>query len=162
MAMGVSFLPGGGDNGQRNKPPTEPLQQAIQMLSLRLPQVAGAQGIAPGPLLQSPGGGGIMELLAQLFGQGHMGQQQPGMAGMAGAGPMAPAVHPGTGAPQGGAPLPGAGRSPGGTLPGPLPNEPAPGTFHPGGYDPGPTPQAAPQQGYRPPVRDWNIGPRNY
>jgi hypothetical protein len=60
MAFGVSFLPGGDQaNGQQNKPPAEPLQQAIQMLSLRLPKVVGAQGIAPGPLLQSRGDPGL-------------------------------------------------------------------------------------------------------
>lgn len=112
MAFGVSFVPGGDASGNQTKPPTEPLQQAIQMLSLRLPKVVGAQGLAPGPLLQSPGGGALAELLRQLFGQGRpggtMAPSMPGASPMAPSAPSMPGgmppprVVPGGGGDQGG------------------------------------------------------------
>lgn len=95
MAFGVSFVPGGDASGNQTKPPTEPLQQAIQMLSLRLPKVVGAQGLAPGPLLQSPGGGALAELLRQLFGQGRPGgTMAPSMPGASPMAPGAPSLPP--------------------------------------------------------------------
>lgn len=82
MAFGLSFVPGQ-QADQTRKPgapgagaAVSPIQQAIQMLSLRLPRVTGAQGLAPGPLLNAPGGGGfgggggIDALLRLLFGMG--------------------------------------------------------------------------------------------
>ena len=60
--FGVSFQPGvtGGQarNGSGPQAPRNPAQEAIQMLSLRLPKVFGARAIAPAPLLTSPGGMG--------------------------------------------------------------------------------------------------------
>lgn len=61
--FGVSFQPGVNGNGQaRNgsgpQPPRNSIQEAIQMLSLRMPKVFGARAIAPAPLLTSPGGMG--------------------------------------------------------------------------------------------------------
>lgn len=78
--MGVSFVPGGqGDplnrqqQGEASGAP--PLQQAIQMLSLRLPRVVGANALAPGQLLNAPGGMGgsgnpLLEALLRLAGMG--------------------------------------------------------------------------------------------
>lgn len=159
---GVNFAPTGQAGGDQTKPPTEPLQQAIQMLSLRLPKVVGAQGIAPGPLMNSPGGSPIMELLRMLFGQGHQGMGQPGMPTGA---PM-PNVHPGAGG--GGqdfpAPSPGGFRSgPSGTDPYAPPGPKQPSTprgpdFFPGPSSPmpqAPMPQApmpSPNAGSQ---RDW-------
>ena len=61
--FGVSFVPGQGEQNTQNGPGrpggANPVQSAIQMLSLRLPRLGGAQGLAPGPLLQAPGGGGM-------------------------------------------------------------------------------------------------------
>ena len=65
MAFGTNFSPtaanqrertgpGGANNGTRGK-----LQEAIKVLSLRLPKVLGAQSLAPGPLLTGPGSGGV-------------------------------------------------------------------------------------------------------
>lgn len=61
--LGYSFQPGVNGNGQaRNgsgpQAPRNPVQEAIQMLSLRYPKVFGARAIAPAPLLTSPGGMG--------------------------------------------------------------------------------------------------------
>lgn len=61
MAYGLSFQPGGDQNGQggQNGRGQTPVQQAIQLLSLRLPSVVGARAIAPQALLNAPGGAGL-------------------------------------------------------------------------------------------------------
>lgn len=62
--LGVSFLPGAqDDNGQhgengRTGASRTPVQQAIKILSLRLPKFYGAGAIAPAPLLTAAGGMG--------------------------------------------------------------------------------------------------------
>lgn len=72
---GVSFVPGQ-DQQQPQHGGASPLQQALQVLSLRLPRVQGANSLAPSGLLHGMGGamfGGDMDLerlLAQLFGPG--------------------------------------------------------------------------------------------
>lgn len=62
---GVSFVPGSqdqanGNNGGTGRPgaPSTPVQQAIKVLSLRLPKFFGSQSLAPAPLLSGPGGMG--------------------------------------------------------------------------------------------------------
>lgn len=61
---GVSFQPGQGgtaqQNGNGNGAPNagNSVQEAIKILSLRLPKVVGAQGVAPQRLLESMGSGG--------------------------------------------------------------------------------------------------------
>ena len=55
---GVSFQPGGEDSGPNGQRRSAPVQEAVRMLSLRLPTVKGARGISPQALLQSPGGAG--------------------------------------------------------------------------------------------------------
>jgi hypothetical protein len=60
MALGISFIPGQEPDPQQQQPaaPTgPPLQQALQLLSLRLPRFSGSNAILPDPLLQgrSPG-----------------------------------------------------------------------------------------------------------
>jgi hypothetical protein len=65
-AFGVSFLPGSQDpqngNGEgmagRSGPTRNPVQEAVKILSLRLPKFYGSQSLAPAPLLSSPGGMG--------------------------------------------------------------------------------------------------------
>lgn len=76
--FGVSFVPGqNGDQMERPGPggaqPT-PVQEAIRILSLRLPRFfSGGSPIAPMPLLQSPGGAALgPESLGTLFGQPHL------------------------------------------------------------------------------------------
>lgn len=62
--FGVSFLPGqqepmnGNGTGGRPGIQQSPMQQAVKILSLRLPKFYGSGSIAPGPLLTSPGGMG--------------------------------------------------------------------------------------------------------
>ena len=57
--IGVNFQPGASrDNGQSPQARPDGVQEAIKVLSLRLPKVVGAQGIAPQPLLSSQGSGG--------------------------------------------------------------------------------------------------------
>lgn len=51
--LGISFLPG--NQQQQQQSPTngvQPVQQALQMISLRLPRVTGANAIAPPSLLE--------------------------------------------------------------------------------------------------------------
>lgn len=63
--IGVNFAPtqtnvqaGQGTAGKPGGPQSK-LQEAIKVLSLRLPKVLGAQALAPGPLLTGPGSGGM-------------------------------------------------------------------------------------------------------
>lgn len=56
--LGISFVPD--QQTQTNQQnPAEPLQQAVQMLSLRMPRFAGTNAIAPDLLLQSKGAAGL-------------------------------------------------------------------------------------------------------
>lgn len=78
-SFGLSFMPGAQDNGTVNArvpPPRNPVQEAVQMLSLRPPKVYGARAIAPAPLLTGSGGMGqpaakgnvVAQALAMLAG----------------------------------------------------------------------------------------------
>jgi hypothetical protein len=62
--IGIAFQPGsqrndsnGADAGNRTA--TVPVQEAVRLLSLRLPSVVGARALAPGTLLRSPGSAGL-------------------------------------------------------------------------------------------------------
>lgn len=86
--FGVSFSPlsaSGSNPAQTHGGPggNSPIQDAIQILSLKQPRVVGAGSIAPSALLNAQGSMGqpdaIMALLRQIFGQ----------AGMPGGGPTA-------------------------------------------------------------------------
>lgn len=57
MAYGISFVPQGGGQGVPERPPVEPVQEAVKILSLRLPKVLSG-AYAPAPLLRSQGSGG--------------------------------------------------------------------------------------------------------
>lgn len=64
MAYGLSFQPGAQQNGtggdrEQAAGRTTPVQQAIRLLSLRLPSVLGARAIAPQALLGSQGSAGL-------------------------------------------------------------------------------------------------------
>ena len=80
--FGLSFLPGTQDPGGARRGARAPVQEAIRILSLRLPKVFGAQALAPGPLLTGGGGMGqpaargnvVAQALAQMAGL------PPGMA----------------------------------------------------------------------------------
>src|SRR3990167_10301958 len=57
--IGVNFQPGTDPNGQADsRRASTPVQEAIKVLSLRLPRVVGANAISPQALLSSPGSGG--------------------------------------------------------------------------------------------------------
>lgn len=108
MPLGVSYQPGtdvqfdqgtgGNVRGVRGVSP----QEAVRLLSLRIPQnrTAGASGLAPLPLLNAAGGGGsdldtLLKALLQAFGQGGRGTGS-GMGSMGGA-QATPRVVPGFG-----------------------------------------------------------------
>ena len=57
--FGVSFLPGGDAQYKRPQGTSAPLQEAIKVLSLRVPRVVGANPLAPLALLTGQGGGGM-------------------------------------------------------------------------------------------------------
>lgn len=64
LPFGVSFLPGGDAQYQRGQdgsmgPGGVPVQQAIKILSMRVPRVVGQSPLAPLSLLTGPGGQGL-------------------------------------------------------------------------------------------------------
>lgn len=96
--FGLSFAPTG-QNEQQNQQNQTPIQDAIKVLSLRIPSFHGARSPIPNALLQAsgaagmPGGGGVPggleEWLRRLFSGGGMpGSMTPGSA-------PPPAVRPG-------------------------------------------------------------------
>lgn len=111
--IGQSFSPTQQDNGYQQRPQgggqDTPLQQAIQILQLRMPHVFGAMAPAPAALLnaQTPLGFNPQAFLQRLM--GGMGQSPMGgpMAPpfQVGGGPMA-AAAPSPAAPSGPAPTP--------------------------------------------------------
>lgn len=120
--IGLSFSPSGsGQDAQQAQPQSgdlSPVQQAIKILSLRVPRNVGAGGITPNALLTSPGAGGmdIVALLRQL---------------MQGGGPGAPTAGPASGGIPNPRVVPGGGNTPDpvskrgpfpGSQPGPISN----------------------------------------
>lgn len=89
--IGVNFQPGAnqdnGQNGNGGSRPGSGVQEAIKVLSLRLPKVVGAQAAVPMPLLTSQGGGGnrvdsvVNQVLARVMPGGQMPMGQPQGAG---------------------------------------------------------------------------------
>jgi hypothetical protein len=73
--IGVNFQPGSqmGDQQQQNGSTPRPgggVQEAIKILSLRLPKVVGAQAAASLPLLTSPGSNGMIDgVINRIMGQ---------------------------------------------------------------------------------------------
>jgi len=73
IAGGVSFQPGAPDDRNKINPNApngtqEGVQEAIKVLSLRLPKVVGAQASVPSPLLNAPGNGGRADsMVAQVM-----------------------------------------------------------------------------------------------
>jgi hypothetical protein len=63
MAYGLAFQPGAEQNGNNGngekRASAAPVQEAVRLLSLRLPSVVGARALAPQTLLQSPGSAGL-------------------------------------------------------------------------------------------------------
>jgi hypothetical protein len=95
MAFGISFLGDDGSNGEGKG--EDRFQEAVRVLSLRLPRVVGGSALAPTPLLQGQGGQGspfLMQALAQMAGIPPQGPPQgPGAPQMSGA-PMRPPMGP--------------------------------------------------------------------
>lgn len=78
MINGISFQPGSLDERQdelhRRQGTAQGVQEAIRVLSLRLPKVVGAQALAPSALLASPGADGnrgvdslVEKVLSKIF-----------------------------------------------------------------------------------------------
>src|SRR5688572_16227147 len=84
MIGGVNFQPGGGQDLTQERPRNagSDVQEAIKVLSLRLPKVVGAQAAVPQALMQSQGGGGnrvdsvVNQILARIMPTGQP-QSQP-------------------------------------------------------------------------------------
>jgi hypothetical protein len=90
MLPGVSFSPGKPEGTPSQQQPASPLQDAIKILSFRMPTTVGAGGVSP--LANDPlGGGHVQDWLLKLF-QGFT-PAQPQMAGPSPS-PMGPMVPP--------------------------------------------------------------------
>lgn len=97
MIGGVNFQPGSGFGGQTRKADSrapEGVQEAIKVLSLRLPKVVGAQAVSPQALLTSQGSGGnpnvdslVEKVLQRVFPSQTGGSPAP-------AAPMIPTAEP--------------------------------------------------------------------
>ena len=74
---GFSFLPNGDGEYRRPQSGGSPLQQAIQVLSLRVPRVVGSTPLAPLSLLTSQGGAGMPEGLLRRMEQSLPGANAP-------------------------------------------------------------------------------------
>lgn len=86
MAIGQSFQPGSNGNGgaeeQRRGGGPAPIQQAIKLISTRLPSVLGAQAIVPQELLQASGGAGLTEAdITRMFAPRPQAPMPPSMPG---------------------------------------------------------------------------------
>lgn len=90
MIPGVNFQPGAGSfqdraDAQRDRVGSgHGVQEAIKLLSLRMPKVVGAQSVAPSALLNSPGAGGnpnvdsmVERVLQRVFPTARQGQGAP-------------------------------------------------------------------------------------
>lgn len=73
MISGVNFQPGGQQGDPSQSRPSSGVQEAIKVLSLRLPKVVGAQGMSPQALLTAQGSGGsrvdsvVNQVLARIL-----------------------------------------------------------------------------------------------
>jgi hypothetical protein len=94
MGFGISFL---GDDPKNGNGEQDRFQEAVRVLTLRLPRVVGGSALAPAPLLHGQGASGspfLQQALAQMAGlppqgppQGPMGPTAPTLP----TGPMRPA-----------------------------------------------------------------------
>ena len=108
--MGVSFDPASEDQQRTTgtTPPPTGVQEAIRVLSLRLPRVVGANAVAPSALIGSPGGSGRVDSIVQQV----LSRYFPTGAGAAPAGPGGPPPAPVLSAPRPTMPSPGGPRVP--------------------------------------------------
>jgi hypothetical protein len=106
--FGATFQPNSGnDDPMRRERQGDPVQQAIQILALRLPKFLGARGVSPSDILSQGGGQGLAGFAGGAGGEGALAQQVMqalmGAQQQAGAGPQQapqPAPMPGTGKPR--------------------------------------------------------------
>lgn len=145
-SLGVSFSPLDQGKASGQDQPVNPVQEAIKLLSFRMPTVVGAGAPSPLALMGGPNGGGTQlgmsaaDQWIRRFLMGQMGQQ-PGSA------PVGPGQ-----APAGPAPNPNVGYTPPG-----MPR-PAPVTDPPGAHVGVPTP-APPRRAYDPPPPAYQAPP---
>ena len=111
MISGVNFQPGGGQQGdpaEARRQGRSGVQEAIRILSLRLPKVVGAQAAVPQALLTGTGSGGsrvdsvVSQVLSRVLPTGQPqqtptatmpgGPSQPSFSGDAGSPTSAPAM----------------------------------------------------------------------
>lgn len=97
MTPGIAFQPGAEQADQqqaqgRSASPSNNVQEAIKVLSLRLPKVVGARSVAPSPLLSSQGSNGnsrvdsvVNSVMSRMF---------PTQGGPAAPSPMLPSANP--------------------------------------------------------------------
>lgn len=80
-SFGIGFLPGAeGEQPSEGGSPQDRYQQAVRILSLRLPRFLGGSAIAPAPLLEAMGGQG--EQFGSMPGQVSVGPPPMGMPPM--------------------------------------------------------------------------------
>lgn len=143
--FGLTFVPSNAPDKTRGSAPdpNANVQEAIRTLSLHIPKVVGAKAPTSAALLNgqgsqgigAPGGMGLEQILALLFGQARpmAGPQSPGTADL---GAMSFGNPQTSGAPS--VPQPHVGFI--------NPGEPAPGTFNPGAVNGGNAAPAAPSK----------------
>lgn len=156
MAIGVSFVPAAGKDSRQVDAQDSAVQQAIQVLSLRLPRVVGAQGLAPSTLLNAAGGaaltgagGNVDRIVDQIINRIMPEGAQPGPVPTVPTPRVVPGGQPGQPGqpPTPGVPMPP--RMPG--MPAPMPGQvPDPQPAGPPGAQPVPAPRVVP--GIQPPV----------
>src|SRR5262245_8106566 len=124
-SIGLSFTPTAQNQAQQQAfGSSNPVQDAVKILSLKVPTVVGAQSLAPAGLLNAPGAGGLPgglnldDLLKKLFAAGGGPASlppgfggTPGITGAPSPPSLMPRITPGTPPPSGAPPsrLPGPG-----------------------------------------------------
>lgn len=168
MIGGVNFQPGQIQGGGTQPKPKQgnSVQEAIKILSLRLPKQVGPNALAPAALLNSQGSGGnprvdsvVNTVMGRMF---PTGDAPAPAAPMVPSGPQSPIAFDGNTRPPDNTPL--SSMMPTAATTGPAPPRFTPGTTVPGpGYelppDLRPAPNAPDQPGAAPPVLPAPTGP---
>lgn len=167
MADGLSFQPGTGQEDEERRRRSSGVQEAIKVLSLRMPRVVGAAAPAPSALLNAPGSGGnpqidsvVNQVLQRVMGAG--GQAPANVA------PSVPTSAPSATRPSPTTPLSSIVRPPAVAPQAPQsapqdgfrPTPPTPPSFtfpapNPGGLDTPPPRDTTPSPGFEDTFADW-------